>query len=732
MKSVRYGVITVGMALMASAAPAGAATYTVSGTADGAGTCVGLSCSTLRAAVDAANAAAGADEISLGAGTFTLAGAANDNANASGDLDITGTLTITGAGAAFTSLHGGGVDRVLHVLTASGASLTLDRLTVTGGHSPNSAAGVLAGGPALTLVDVAVNGLTGERAIHVDDGGVVIDQDLTLRRTAVSGLTMDEDVVELSPRGTGTLTLDGAQLTGNTVADGAVVRLTSSMQSSSAPPTKLVATDSTVAGNTLQGEYAAIEAAPGGAVTYAAEMHLVGTTVSGNRATPTADQPLVKFAPSTSAPGIAGVVRITDSSFLSNELEHPQPRGVLEIGICAPSGEIALDGHVSGSRFANNANGAEGLGGAVHVRLVCGGPNGGGTQSVVVSDSVFDANRAGEAGGALFMEAIRPATLLVERSTFSSNQAGSATVGTAAGGAIALRDKAQATIVNSTLHANTVAGAATNRGGAIHSDATSLAVRHATVTANQAAQGGGAIFAPSGAVTLAGSIVAGNGPASCAVSGSATVVSSGSNLFDDSACAFAAPGDRQVADPGLDPLAANGGPTPTRALRAGSPALDGALPATCPATDQRGIARPQGAGCDHGAFELGVAAAPGNDPPPTVVPDPRPPAVAPPPGLEQFLASLPATRRCLSRRSFRIRLRVPRGVRVREARVHVNGKRVAVRRGSRFTAPVDLRRLPRGKFKVKVTIVLADGRKVVGTRTYRTCARKAKGGRPRV
>jgi hypothetical protein len=51
----------------------------------------------------------------------------------------------------------------------------------------------------------------------------------------------------------------------------------------------------------------------------------------------------------------------------------------------------------------------------------------------------------------------------------------------------------------------------------------------------------------------------------------------------------------------LDPLADNGGGTPTHALAAGSPALDVAL--TGPATDQRGVARPQGAGYDSGAYE---------------------------------------------------------------------------------------------------------------------------------
>jgi hypothetical protein len=50
-------------------------------------------------------------------------------------------------------------------------------------------------------------------------------------------------------------------------------------------------------------------------------------------------------------------------------------------------------------------------------------------------------------------------------------------------------------------------------------------------------------------------------------------------------------------------LANNGGSTKTLALIANSPAIDAADDAICPATDQRGVSRPQGAKCDIGAFE---------------------------------------------------------------------------------------------------------------------------------
>jgi plastocyanin len=80
---------------------------------------------------------------------------------------------------------------------------------------------------------------------------------------------------------------------------------------------------------------------------------------------------------------------------------------------------------------------------------------------------------------------------------------------------------------------------------------------------------------------------------------------------------------------------------------------------------------------------------------------------------------------CTSKRNFRIRIRTPRGTRITAASVTVNGKPVAVTaRDGRFTAPVDLRGLPRGRYEVAISARAVDGRTLRGKRVYRTCDAK--------
>lgn len=79
---------------------------------------------------------------------------------------------------------------------------------------------------------------------------------------------------------------------------------------------------------------------------------------------------------------------------------------------------------------------------------------------------------------------------------------------------------------------------------------------------------------------------------------------------------------------------------------------------------------------------------------------------------------------CRSRRAFRIRLKEPAGDALASAKVTVNGRRVAVRKGERLTAPVDLKGLPRGRYTVRIVAKTVLGRTIKGKRVYRTCTKK--------
>ncbi len=125
---------------------------------------------------------------------------------------------------------------------------------------------------------------------------------------------------------------------------------------------------------------------------------------------------------------------------------------------------------------------------------------------------------------------------------------------------------------------------------------------------------GGGLLANQGTISVANSIVAdntvinpttgGQTPSNCG----GAITSLGDNLETATDCGFTASGDIQNTDPGFltGGLQFHGGNTETFALSGTSPAVD-AVPAanqSCAGTDQRDVARPQGTGCDIGAFEL--------------------------------------------------------------------------------------------------------------------------------
>lgn len=226
--------------------------------------------------------------------------------------------------------------------------------------------------------------------------------------------------------------------------------------------------------------------------------------------------------------------------------------------------------------------------------------NGGG--SVTVTNSTISGNMAASyAGGVLNVYG----TVSIANSTISGNTADQG------GGMASFANLpgAATTIINSTISGNTASGF----GGGILNVNGSTVISHSTITNNAAPAGYGSGVAGFGATfaqtRIDSSIVSGNANTDIDfVFGATNSFSShGDNLIGDgnASGAFTAAGDQiSVVDPGLDPLADNGGPTLTHAVRPSSPALD-AVTTACPppATDQRGVPRPSGAACDIGSFE---------------------------------------------------------------------------------------------------------------------------------
>jgi hypothetical protein len=99
--------------------------------------------------------------------------------------------------------------------------------------------------------------------------------------------------------------------------------------------------------------------------------------------------------------------------------------------------------------------------------------------------------------------------------------------------------------------------------------------------------------------SLMNTLLSGNTPTNCI----GAVTDANHSLSSDGSCAFTNLGSLNNTDPRLGPLADNGGPTWTIALLPGSPAIDAGVAVGAPATDQRGVPRPQGPGVDIGAFE---------------------------------------------------------------------------------------------------------------------------------
>jgi S-layer homology domain. len=220
-------------------------------------------------------------------------------------------------------------------------------------------------------------------------------------------------------------------------------------------------------------------------------------------------------------------------------------------------------------------------------------PNAGGgihnSGTLTLKNSIISGNTALGGGGIFSLNS----TLTVTNSTFSGNSTfNSDGAGLLIGGTI--------TVTNSTFSGNIANG----DGGAIFNGG-ALEVTNSTFSGNTAFQAGAIGSIGPATAILKNSILANNSGGNCAGS----IINGGYNLDSGSTCGFGSNnGSMSNTDPKLGSLADNGGPTQTMALLAGSPAIDRGLDFLCSGppvngVDQRGVIRPQGFGCDVGAYE---------------------------------------------------------------------------------------------------------------------------------
>src|SRR5215218_7277066 len=309
-------------------------------------------------------------------------------------------------------------------------------------------------------------------------------------------------------------------------------------------------------------------------------------------------------------------------------------------GLTASNGLAAFGAGIRNSEGSLTLTGVVVRGNEASVEGGTDGAEGGGIYSdgpLTLRQTVVSGNAARASDGSTLTKALGGGVvaltrLTMEASTISGNVAeasGDGTATTAQGGG--LLAGTEVTISRSTISGNGVVaqGAAPQiraQGGGVQAYEATLTA--STLAGNSATSAGLALGADLHSVistSVSGTLIADPlGDAdSCSGGGSPgseEISSGGFNLDEDGSCGLGKSTDLSGVIAGLEPLADNGGPTPTHALRADSPLIDRGN-SFSHSVDQRGLPRPSdfpaisntegGDGSDIGAFELQVP------PPPT-------------------------------------------------------------------------------------------------------------------
>jgi hypothetical protein len=267
-------------------------------------------------------------------------------------------------------------------------------------------------------------------------------------------------------------------------------------------------------------------------------------------------------------------------------------------------------GNVSITNTSFFKNQSEAAGGALSLN---------GSPVVTIDKCSFDQNSTTNgAGGAIRSIAAGPGSLLITNSTLSKNVAAGVS---GRGGAIALDGASiPMTVLNSTFSGNTANG--TGGGLWLNNLSAPVKIQNSTMSlnaSNDPSLGGGGIavtyLQAGGSVTISSTIVAQNTaqaglPRDIAADAPFTIAGDNDLIGVADIGNFALSGsghktgtNASPLDAKLGALANNGGPTLTHGLQAGSPAIDTGNNAAGLATDQRGLARLNGAKTDIGAVE---------------------------------------------------------------------------------------------------------------------------------
>lgn len=295
---------------------------------------------------------------------------------------------------------------------------------------------------------------------------------------------------------------------------------------------------------------------------------------------------------------------IVEDSLITDNVANQDGGGISNAGQLSVSGSTIM-----GNTTEENSGGGISTGGQASIE-----------------DSIISDNHAldGSGGGISNHE-----TLTVERSLITANSASGRGGGIHSG---TTSNEETADLTNVTVSGNTASSA-----GGIEDGGEGMTLVNVTIANNLATNPGSpdnlrTTFA--GVIEVTNTIISNTetAPATVGINNncSGEIVTGGNNLASDDSCGLDPVMDDIInADPLLGPLADNGGPAETHALLEGSPALSAADDAACPPVDQRGETRPQGDGCDIGAYESDLTA-----PTPTPTPSPTPTS-APGPDLIQ-------------------------------------------------------------------------------------------------